>query len=360
MSKKNFVVNLNEFPSTRYRGSKRKVLPWIFENISSLEFNTVLDAFSGTSSVSFLFKKMGKAVTSNDVLYSNYHTSLAFIENKRTTLEEDEIEFVISNNGYDYPSFIQNTFEDIYFTNSENQWLDMVIKNIENLPDICSKKEVKFKKALAYHSLFQACISKRPYNLFHRSNLNMRLATVNRTFNNHKTWETPFETMFVKFCNESNHKVFDNGKYNQAKNMNILKAKKTDYDLVYFDPPYFKGKGSNDTDYFLNYHFLEGVLNYSNWGNLIDYSRKNKPLKKQQSWNFNNVEENLDFLFGKFSKSTIVFSYGTPGEPRIERIRELLEKYKTDIFIKHQSYNYSLNKANKNGSSNYETLIIAQ
>jgi len=358
---KKFVVNLKEFPSTRYRGSKRKVLPWIFDKISDLDFDTALDAFSGTSSVSYLLKKMGKEVTSNDILNSNYHTSLAFIQNNYITLEKDEIEFILLNNGYDYASFIQDTFEGIYFKKDENKWLDMVVKNIEMLSDVCSKNRVKFKRALAYHALFQACISKRPYNLFHRSNLNMRLATVDRSFNNYKTWETPFETMFTKFCNESNNKVFDNGRHNTTKCMNILKAKKTDYDLVYFDPPYFKEKSSNDTDYFLNYHFLEGILNYSNWDSLIDYEKKHKPLKKTApSWNLKDVERNMDLLFNKFSESTIVLSYGTPGEPSIKRIKELLEQYKSDILITHREYKYSLNRANKNGNNNYETLIIAR
>ncbi len=356
-----FTVNLKEFPSTRYRGSKRKVLPWIFENISCLKFDTVLDSFSGTSSVSYLFKKMGKEVTSNDILSSNCQTSLAFIQNKNVTLNDDEIKFIVTNNDYDYPSFINDTFKDIYFKEFENQWLDMAIKNIEMLSDICSKSEVNYKRALAYHALFQACISKRPYNLFHRCNLNMRLTSVNRSFNNYKTWEIPFETMFKRFCNESNSKVFDNGRYNRSKCMNILNAKKIDYDLVYFDPPYFKQQRTYDTNYFLNYHFLEGILNYSNWKNLIDYEKKHKPLKKiAKSWDLNNVEVNIDKLFNKFSESIIVFSYGTPGEPSIEQIIELLGQYKGEIQIKKRVYNYSLNRANKNGTNNYELLIIAQ
>lgn len=361
MSEKKYYMDLKNYPSTRYRGSKRRILPWIYENMSHIEFDTVLDAFSGTSSVSFLFKKMDKEVTSNDILNSNYHTSLAFIQNKNITLEEDEIKFILANNDYAYPSFIQDTFKGIYFKDTENQWLDMVIKNIEMLSDVCPKNKLKFKKALAYHALFQACISKRPYNLFHRNNLYMRLADVNRSFNNYKTWETPFETMFTKFCNESNNKVFDNGRSNETKCIDILNARKTDYDLVYFDPPYFKEKDNCDTDYLLNYHFLEGILNYSNWSNLIDHEKKHKPLKNNTpSWSIKNVEKNMDRLFNKFSESTIVLSYGSPGEPSIRCITELLEQYKSEILIKQKKYNYSLNRANKNGGNNHETLIIAR
>ena len=83
-------ISLNEIisrvPTTRYQGSKRRILPWIYQNIKSLKFDTVLDGFGGTGSVSYLFKMMGKRVTFNDVLHSNYQTGVAFIENNNVIL----------------------------------------------------------------------------------------------------------------------------------------------------------------------------------------------------------------------------------------------------------------------------------
>jgi len=61
-------VELREFPSTRYQGSKRKILPWLWSCLRELDFSSALDVFGGTGSVSFLFKKMGKEVTYNDRL----------------------------------------------------------------------------------------------------------------------------------------------------------------------------------------------------------------------------------------------------------------------------------------------------
>ena len=37
----------NDFPKTRYQGSKLKILGWIWENIKDLKFNSALDAFGG-------------------------------------------------------------------------------------------------------------------------------------------------------------------------------------------------------------------------------------------------------------------------------------------------------------------------
>jgi len=58
---------LNGIPTTRYQGSKRKILPWIYDCIKDIEFNTVLDAFGGSGVVSCLFKRMGKRGTSRAV-----------------------------------------------------------------------------------------------------------------------------------------------------------------------------------------------------------------------------------------------------------------------------------------------------
>ena len=53
---------LKMVPTTRYQGSKRKILPWLYECMQNYEFHTVLDAFGGTGMVSYLFKRMGKRV----------------------------------------------------------------------------------------------------------------------------------------------------------------------------------------------------------------------------------------------------------------------------------------------------------
>ena len=61
------------FPSTRYQGSKLKLVNWIWDNIKGLKFDTALDAFGGTGCVSHMLKSKGKQVTYNDVLKFNYY-----------------------------------------------------------------------------------------------------------------------------------------------------------------------------------------------------------------------------------------------------------------------------------------------
>lgn len=154
-------------PSTRYQGSKRRILSWLYKNIKKLEFDTILDGFGGTGSVSYLFKRMGKEVTFNDILLSNYQTGIALIENDSVMLNKEDTKFILRKNGFDYSPFIHETFKDVYYLDYENNWLDIVTQNIYMLPKIYNGDALKKKQAVAFHALFQACLVKRPYNLFH-------------------------------------------------------------------------------------------------------------------------------------------------------------------------------------------------
>ncbi len=69
-------------PSTRYQGSKAKIIPWIWNLIQDLSFDTALDAFGGTGVVSYWLKHQGKQITYNDTLAFNYQIGLALIENR--------------------------------------------------------------------------------------------------------------------------------------------------------------------------------------------------------------------------------------------------------------------------------------
>lgn len=348
-------------PTTRYQGSKRRILSWIYENLRRLEFDTVLDGFGGTASVSYLFKLMGKEVTFNDILLSNYQAGIAIIENSNIKLSEQDINYLLHEKGLDYPTFIQKTFRDIYYLDAENKWLDTFIHNIYMLSERYEGNTLRKKQALAFHVLFQACLAKRPYNLFHRNNLYMRLADVKRSFGNKKTWDKSFDELLLKFYNEISNKIFSNNRHNIARCENILNLDGEKYDLVYLDPPYIRSKQHIPIDYNGLYHFLEGIMDYYHWSEKIDYTKKNKPLVKNGPfWDKRSIEANFDGIFNKFRDSIIVLSYGEPGYPPIETIKDLLYQYKNKIEIKKREYTYKLNHSNKNGDKLYEVLIIAQ
>jgi adenine-specific DNA methylase len=331
------IENDSAFPSTRFQGSKLKIVDWIWEAIKDLEFNSALDAFGGTGSVGYMLKEKGKKVTYNDMLKFNWHIGLALIENDKVKLTDSDVDFLLKvHDEIKYPTFVFDTFKDIYFTDDENRWIDMVVTNINLLDDI-------YKKALAFFALCQACIIKRPFNLFHRKNLYLRFSDVERNFGNKATWDTPFEVHFRKFADEANQAVFSNGQHNKALNLDVFNIE-GNFDIVYIDTPYISKTGVG-VDYFSFYHFLEGLINYPKWAEMIDYRTKHKKLKGDGSvWvNKNQIHSAFDQLFKKFQNSILVVSYRADGIPSIEELLNLLKKYKQNVKeLKRKNYKYVL------------------
>jgi adenine-specific DNA methylase len=350
------------FPSTRYQGSKRKLLPWIYENVRDIQFESVLDLFGGSGIVCYMFKKMGKRVTYNDYLKFNCLIGKALIENSSVTLSEKDLEFILdfketTNN------FIQKTFSGVYYTDEENVWIDNVIQNIHSLKSIYSSPILENKIAISYYALFQSCMIKRPFNLFHRNNLKLRTADVERKFGNKTTWEKPFEVFFRKFIGEINNLVFSNGKENKAIKENAFKIQQTDFDLIYMDPPYFsKDRSPVECDYSRMYHFLEGMANYNVWHELIDYDSVNLRFKENgYAWKEKKyLIDKFEQIFSEFRNSTIVLSYKSPGIPTENELISGLKKYKKNVQVHKVPYKYALNKSNGKPNVNIELLIIGR
>ncbi len=338
-----------QFPSTRYQGSKAKLVDWIWDQIYDLDFTTCLDAFGGTGAVAYRLKQAGKQVTYNDALRFNYYVGRALIENKGVRLEPAEVEWLLARHAeLVYPHFIQDNFKNIYFTDIENAWLDQTSTNIRHLVD-------PYKFALAFFALAQACIIKRPYNLFHRKNLYIRQAEVARSFGNKTTWDRPFADWFRDFVAEANRAVFDNGRPNLALNLDAVDVPGA-FDLVYVDTPYISSAGVA-VDYFDFYHFLEGLAMADEWEQQIDYGSKHRRLQPRPSeWtDKKRIHAAFDRLFQRFRDSILVVSYRSDGIPAENELISILERYKQKVRVEHfGQYKYVLSK----NSKSKEILLI--
>ncbi len=339
-----------KFPKTRYQGSKAKLTNWIWDKISGLDFETALDAFGGTGTISYRLKQENKRVTYNDSLKFNYWIGQALIENSVVRLEDEDIDRILNTYDTSYPTLIADTFADIYFLDEENRWLDKVITNIHRIKN-------KYKKSLAFFALAQSCIIKRPYNLFHRKNLYIRTANVKRSFGNKASWDRPFESWFRHFVAEANQAVFSNGEINRATNHDVY-SMDGDYDLVYLDPPYISGKGVA-VDFRDFYHFLEGLTNYDQWLEMIDLTSKHRRLiRHQNDWiDRHRIYRAFERVFERHAESILVVSYRSDGIPSESEIIKLLARFKPDVRIERfHNYQYALSK---NKTSN-EILLIGQ
>jgi len=317
--------------------------------MQGLHFSSALDAFGGTGCVSYMLKCHDKIVTYNDYLRFNHLIGLALIENRATRLSDSDIQFVLRRDQSDqYGDFIAFKFSGIYFTDEENAWLDTVAQNIARLQD-------DYKRAIAYYALFQACIIKRPYNLFHRKNLYMRTSEVERGFGNKATWDTPFEEHFCKFVTEANAAVFDSRLPCKAVCHDALEVPGS-FDLVYIDTPYLNRNGIG-VNYFDFYHFLEGIIDYESWPKRINEKRKHFPLKGRRSaWSDpTQTYHAFEKLFERYADSILVVSYRSDGIPAEEDLVRLMHRVKPNVQRLHYGeYKYVLST---NGDSR-ELLLI--
>ncbi len=109
---------LSVFPTTRYQGSKAKIVDWILQETAGLEFETLLDAFGGTGVVGYHFKKQSKNVIYNDILKFNSLIATALIENQRVTLPLDEARELLDCEVKNAPSFVQENFKGIFYADA--------------------------------------------------------------------------------------------------------------------------------------------------------------------------------------------------------------------------------------------------
>ena len=331
-----------KIPSTRYSGSKRRFLNWIWENVSDINFDSALDVFGGTASVSLLFKQKGKRVHYNDILSFNQIIGTALIANSKTTVTESDLEKVFKSQPINRKKTIQRFYNGTFYLEEENIWLDDFIQKVATVND-------KFKRAIILSALFQACLTKRPFNLFHRANLNLRTNDVKRNFGNKITWEKPFEELIKKFVVEYNQAVFDNDKKNKVIGGHNALFCPNGVDLVYLDPPYFSKNQSTGLNYLDYYNFLEGIANYDVWTELVIDNKTNVPkLKEKKAIQYfttkKQITNSIEKLIERFQDNIIVMSYLDEGIPDKQTIIELFSKYGKKVTVKEKQHKYVLSK----------------
>jgi adenine-specific DNA-methyltransferase len=319
------MAQVDRFPPTRFQGSKRKLLPWLLRCLDGVPFSSALDAFSGTAAVAYGLKAMGKEVTCNDQLVSSQRVARALVVNEVETLTGDEAEQLLTPApGRSYPSFIGDTFGGVYYTDEENRQLDVLVANVEALPP-------GGQRDLAWFAVFQACLIKRPFNLFHRRNLSLRTADVPRTFGNKATWDTPLAPLLSRFAAQGSAAVFRGARPCRAVAGDVMDAP-GDHDLVYMDPPYVSSKGTGN-DYARYYHFLEGMCDYASWPGKLDRTSRNlrlagptSPWSQQRS-----IRALLREACARFPDAVLALSYRSDGVPDPEDLLKDLRSVRGEV-----------------------------
>lgn len=320
-------AQIARFPATRYQGSKRKLLPWILDVLAPLPFTSALDAFSGSAAVGYGLKILGKAVTCNDLLEANRRVAGALVANDSALLAgERASELLGRSRDVDYDSFVADTFAGIYYTDGENRQLDLVKGNLAAMPPGPSRD-------LASFAVFQACLVKRPFNLFHRRNLSLRTADVRRSFGNKTTWERPFSELLPRFAAEASRAVFEGAQPCRALAGDVLDIE-GGYDLVYLDPPYVPAH-TEGPDYLAYYHFLEGLCDPAAWPDRLDRSTRNRRMEGPPNpWSRRRrIRELLRSVYRRHRRAILALSYRSDGVPSPDELLADLRSVRGEVAV---------------------------
>lgn len=311
------------FPPTRFMGSKRKILDDIWNVSKQFNFDSVLDLFSGSGIVSYMYKANGKRVISNDYMHMSYVMAKALIQNNKTLLFIEEAKDLMKEKK-EVDDFVSRTFKGIYFNDEDNHFIDVVRNNIADIKD-------EYKKAIALEALIRTCIKKRPRGIF---------TYVGDRYNDgRKDLQKSFQEQFIEAVESIDEAVFSNGKRNMAYNEDSMTIKKT-ADLIYIDPPYYTPK--SDNEYVRRYHFVEGLAR--DWKRVeIQENTKTKKFKSYTT-PFSTKEgttKAFDYIFRKYKDSILIVSYSSNSLPCFEDMVDIINKYKKYVEVVPIDYRYS-------------------
>jgi adenine-specific DNA-methyltransferase len=321
-----FPERAHAFPQLRYMGSKYRLLPWLHQILSQLQFASALDAFAGSNCVAYLFKAMGKRVVANDFLSFSHQIALATIENSRRRLSDADVSMLLENNP-ESQDFVERTFEGIFFTPDDLRFIDNLWANLGRLP-------TKYHRALALAALVRSCVKRQPRGVF-------TVADPERYKDGRRDLRLTLQQHFVESVAAYNATVFDNGQSCKARHADSLTLDADGVDLVYMDPPYVPR--ADDNCYIKRYHFLEGLASY--WraagSEIVPDTKVKKIPKRFTPFSYRRTAvEAFDSLFRRFSASTLVLSYSSNGYPDLEQLVDLMKRHKHEVTIFERKHRY--------------------
>lgn len=334
------------YPQLRFMGSKHRLLPWLHEILCQVEFDTVLDAFSGSGCVAYLFKSMSKEVTTNDFLNFAAVLSKSLVENPGEILRPGDVERLLAASP-EHERFIEETFRGIFFTPEDLRFLDEVSWNLRKVRN-------PHRRALALAALIRSCVKRQPRGVFTVA------GDPERYKDGRRDLRLSLRDHFLEQVEVFNRSVFDNGRANRALRGDVFEVEPEGFDLVYMDPPYVPR--SDDNCYVKRYHFLEGLSCYWKGMTLLEETRVKKIKKPYTPFSYRRDSLSaFDRLFSRFRNSILALSYSSNGYPDLEVLVRLLRRYKRSVkvFEKEHRYHFGTHSA-VNRSVVREYLILGE
>lgn len=334
-----------KYPSTRYMGSKNKLLTQIWGVASQFEYEHVVDLFSGSGIVGYMFKAHGKSVLSNDYMAMSSTFAKAMIENNGETLGQ-KAAIKLIDTAYESDGFVADKFAGLYFSDEENQLIDSLRVGIAKIRN-------PHKRAIAMSALIRACLKKRPRGIF--------TYVGHRYDDGRKDLSMSFRQQFLEAVAVIDGAVFDNGRLNKARNGDAMTVKPVRDSLIYIDPPYYSPL--SDNEYVRRYHFVEGLAR--DWrGVEIQEHTLTKKFKSYPTpfSSRKGAAEAFDALFKRFRNNILLVSYSSNSQPTMDEMTSIMARYKRHVEVVPVDYKYSFgthgHKVGDNNNAVQEYLFV--
>ena len=324
---------------TNYIGSKQKLVDWIWKHTPE-GVGTVLDAFSGSAVVAYMYKTKGLQVIANDRLRYCHHAAKAIIENNSVRLSEDEIEALLADNAK-AGSFVQDNFKGIFFAKGVHALIDTIRANCDKLSG--------FKKDIALFGLGKTCMSgKGGFGHFSSST----------DYGRRQDTPDEFKDRLRKNLQRINALVFDNDKENKAYRQDINDLlPKAKADLAYFDPPY--ATEFSTTNYERAYHFVEGLMTY--WEGLE--IKADTKVKYYETDHKTVTKANANEFFQTFLGNAKhiphwLISYRDHAYPNEQEMKRIIGSFGKQSRMKSKDHHYAITSKHGEASNAKERLFV--
>lgn len=287
------MAKTSNISNRRYLGNKYKLLPFIQKVVEEecRDVDIFADIFAGTGAVSSAFQD--KQIITNDIMYSNYISNLAWFSPKKYNKEkmermiDDYNAMMITEENY-----MTENFSDTYFSHDDCSKIGFIRQDIED--KFIAKKITLREKALLITALLYA-MDKIAKTCGHYD-----------AYRQDVDFDAHLELSILSASIENNA---NNKCYNMDSNELVRKIKA---DLVYIDPPY------NSRQYCDAYHLLENVARWEK-PEVFGVAKKMDRTKLKSKYCTRSAAEAFEDLIQNLHCKYILLSYNNMAKKGNDR-----------------------------------------
>lgn len=309
--------------------------------------NTVLDAFSGSQSIAYVFKLLGKRVISNDFLRFNHVIGKALIENSKYTLDKQDVDILFSGNeNPDEFDLMEKLFAGLFFQSEEAAFVDSFRSNVHRLDN-------PYKQALALAVMCRSMTRKVTMGHFAHTQA-LAYAADSARIKRNRSLIRPLKSLFMDLLPEYNAAIFDNAQENVSYHANILDILPhlSGIDLAYFDPPYC----NSHADYQSFYHLLETYVEYWKDKQFVNGTKRYEPKRYSGFDKNSEVLANFRLLFELANDiPTWLISYNNRSYPDIDTVIDLIRPFRK---VRVEQKTYSAGRGGKGSVAGSSEILL--